>query len=116
MGMVMMLQAVVANTPAEASCESPPKRVVNIGVVEADGIADCKTIIARTKGESAPKRPVTSNTMVGIIINLHSTIKARALLYVRNFCISPLDIIEPTTRRARGIVAEPNILVESRIK
>lgn len=115
-GIVMMVQIWVANTPAEARCGSPPNLVVNIGVVEADGIADCKTIIARVKGGRKPNKPVIKNASVGIIINLHNTINARGFLYVCNLCISPFDIIEPTTRSAKGIVAEPIILVESRIK
>ena len=79
-GMVIMLQIVVANTPAEASCESPPNRVVNIGVVEADGIEDCKTMIALTKGGSEPNRPVINNARLGIIINLHNIINAIGFL------------------------------------
>ena len=70
-GTVIILQAVVANTPAEASCESPPNLVVNRGVVEAEGIADCRTIIARTKGGSQPNKPVTNNATAGTTISLH---------------------------------------------
>ena len=61
-GMVMMLQAVVANTPAAASCESPPNLVVNIGVVEADGIADCKTIMGNGKPPIIVKGKITGGT------------------------------------------------------
>jgi hypothetical protein len=75
-----MLQIWVAKTPAEASCESPPNLVVNMGLVEADGMADCNTIIARDKGESVPIRPVTINANAGIIISLHSIIKQSAFL------------------------------------
>ncbi len=38
-GTLITLKAVVTNTPIDANFESPPKRVVNMGVVEADGIA-----------------------------------------------------------------------------
>jgi hypothetical protein len=40
MGTVMTLAMVEAKTPIDANLESPPKRVVNIGVVDAEGIAD----------------------------------------------------------------------------
>ena len=80
MGMVTMLQAVVAKTPAEASWGSPPNFAVNMGAVEADGMADCKTIIARTRGESPSNRPVIINARVGTIISLHKIINASVLL------------------------------------
>ena len=79
-GTVMTLATVVAKTPMEASLESPPNLVVNMGVVDADGIAACNTMMARDKGVSESKRPVTNNAKIGIIINLHNTINDMAVL------------------------------------
>ena len=76
MGTVITLAMVVAKTPTEASRESPPKRVVKIGVVDAEGIADCSTIMARHKGVSEGIKPVMKSAKIGIITNLHKTISS----------------------------------------
>lgn len=76
----MTLMAVVANTTADANCASPPNFEANIGVVEAVGMADCRTMIALIKGVSEPKKPVTSNAVAGTTINLHKAINAMGRL------------------------------------
>ena len=63
--MVMMLQVVVANTPAEASCESPPNLVVNIGVVEAEGHEVEPGTHVRAPKISDLERPLESGSTVG---------------------------------------------------
>ena len=115
-GIVITLKICVTKTLTEANCESPPNLVVNMGVVEADGMADCRTMTARESGERKPKRPVTNKTKAGTNISLQKINKIMGFLYERSFSKSHLDIIEPITISARGIVAEPSIFVDSSIK
>lgn len=76
-GTVKILQICVAKTPAEANCESPPNLLVKIGVVEAEGMADWRTITARERGERKPQKPVTIKIRPGMTISLHNTINKR---------------------------------------
>ena len=73
-GTVIMLEICVAKTPAAASWLSPPNLLIKMGVVDADGIADCRTMMARASGERKPHKPVIKSARPGTSISLHNTI------------------------------------------
>ena len=109
-----MLNRVVKKTPRAATSASPPNFLANMGVVEAEGIAACITIIAVNIPGKPSKLLMNKMAKAGIRIS-RQNIRAEIVLKEKFLFAAPWAKIEPTTIRASGIVASPISLALSKM-